>query len=401
MTDSSICIDDIYRAREKIAAALSPTPLAPSAYLGDISGRKVYLKWENRMRTGSFKERGACNFLYSLSETEARQGVLAASAGNHALAVSYHAQRLGISCKIIMPRFAPLIKVQQTRKHGAEVVLHGSTFNEALEKAQEQAQSEGRVFVPAFDDKRIIAGQGTCALEILEQCKDCDGVVVPVGGGGLISGIAVVLAALRPDLPVIGVQSEWVMQERQSKPQPDRLVPATIADGIAVKRIGALTAPIIDKNVQRLIPVSERAIAKAIITLLEGEKTVVEGAGASGIAALLENLIPPEIKKPLFIISGSNIDMSLLSRLLERDMSEQQRLLQLKISVPDRPGSLRRIVEIIAACGGNIVRILHDRSFSHIPGNVDVSLLLEVHDAGHQDEIIAAMHQAGMAVTRS
>ena len=394
----SITIADIYKARETISTRLQVTPLSRSSYLSELTGREIFLKWDNRLRTGSFKERGVCNFLENLGAEQRQAGVMAASAGNHALALSFHAARVGVPCKIVMPRFAPFIKVESTRRYGAEIVLHGETFNEAYEEGLRIAAQEGRVFVPAFDHPWTIAGQGTIALEILEQLQEFDGIVVPTGGGGLLAGITVAMSALKAEAALIGVQSEWVTEQRATEPQPGRLKPATIADGIAVKRIGQLPLSLIDGV--SFVHVSESAIARAIIHLLQGEKAVVEGAGAAGVAALLADSLPKELTRLVIVISGSNIDIGLLGRLIEWDMAEEQRLLQIKVSVPDRPGSLMRVADLVAEGGGNVIRVLHDRSFSLIPGNVDISFVLEVRDGQHQQMLLQKLIDAGLVVTR-
>lgn len=393
-----ITIKDIEEARGRVASTLEITPLTRSdAFSTDR--RSVYLKWDNRLTTGSFKERGACNFLMQLSDSDKGRGVFAASAGNHALALSHHARRLGISCTIVMPVHAPLVKVQRTRASGAQVHLKGTTFDEAVAYATEMVEQSGGLFVPAFNHAHIIAGQGVCGLEILEQFPDLDSVIVPVGGGGLISGIAMAIKEKKKDVFVLGVQSEWAARARKLAHNNGPLSSSSIADGIAVKTIGTLTTPLIDSYVDEIVTVSESEIARAIMALLEREHAVVEGAGAAGIAALLKNALPRRCKRTVVEICGSNIDLNLLSRLIERHQSECNRLLDLQVSVPDRPGSLEVLVKAVAEERGNVLQVLHDRSFSQVPGNVDIELVIEVADEQHRQKIIDSLREKRIALT--
>ncbi|MBX7143729.1 MAG: threonine ammonia-lyase [Oligoflexia bacterium] len=394
----SVSLDDIIVAQAKIRTLIPISPLTHSPNFSDLVGHEVYFKWDNKLKTGSFKERGAANVLLSLDQAARSSGVCAASLGNHALALSYHSAKLGVPCVIIMPSSAPLVKVQSTRATGAEVILHGNTFDEAYQYAQTLALERGLFFVPAFDHPLVIAGQGTAGLEMLEQLDSFDSVVIPVGGGGLASGIATAIKARRPDVHVVGVRSQWVMHARQhanATPQP-LLPPTTIADGIAVKVPGKVTAPLLEKVLDQTIVVSESEIADAVIRMLELERVVVEGAAAAGVAALLKKCLPPHCKRTVLEISGSNIDMNVLSRLIERDMGEKQRLLRLDVAVPDRPGSLHTITGIIARTGANVLQVSHDRSFSHIPGNVDITFMLEVRDQLHKDAIIKNLADLGI-----
>jgi threonine dehydratase len=391
----------IEAALPRIRAALPITPLTHSPTLSELTGREIFVKWENRHRTGSFKERGAVNFV-ALHGAESKNGVCAASAGNHALALSYHAARAGIPCHIVMPVSAPLVKVQATRKTGAEVILHGNTFDEAYAFGVALAAEKGYAYCPAFDHPSVIAGQGTAGLEIMEQLADFDSVIVPIGGGGLISGISTAIKSKRPDIFFLGVQSEWVVTARAKKldpaaPQP-LIPPTSIADGIAVKTIGKLTAPIIAQNVDQVVTVSENEIADAIMRLLELERTVVEGAGAAGIAALLAGYLPAKYKRTAVVVCGSNIDTSVLSRLIERDMAQRNRLLRLLVSVPDRPGSLHATTGIVARLGANVLQVYHDRSSTSLPGNVDIAFVLEIRDQPHKQSVIAGIRETGLEV---
>lgn len=386
----SVSFDQILEARERVRGILPVTPLTHSPGVSSITGSDVFFKWDLKFKTGSFKERGAANALAAMAESERKGGVCAASAGNHALALSYHASRFKIPCHILMPTGASLVKVEATKNAGADVCLFGKTFDEAYEEAVARSERHGYKFISAFDNVDVIAGQGTCGLEILEQLPDVDSVIVPIGGGGLISGIASALKAKRPDIFILGVQSEWAAAARAGlhKTGEYAIPPATIADGIAVKKIGQITGPIIEKLVDRVTSISENQIAQAIIKYLEIERTVVEGAGAAALAGLLEGLLPKDRKKTVVLACGSNIDMNLISRLIERDMGERGRLLRIVVSVPDRPGSLYTVSGLIAKEGANVLQVQHDRSLSTIPGNVDITFLAEVRNRQHRAEVL-------------
>lgn len=393
-----VSIADIVAAQARIRSRLPASPLTHSPQFSELLGHDIFFKWDNKLKTGSFKERGALNVLCSLEESAKQRGVCAASLGNHALALSYHAASLKVPCVIVMPSSAPLVKVQRTRDTGAEVVLFGTTFDEAYQHAQKLAIERGLFFVPAFDHPLVIAGQGTAGLEILDQLEEFDSVVIPVGGGGLASGIASAIKARKPQVHIVGVRSQWVLEAksiRQDSPQP-LLPPTTIADGIAVKVPGKITAPLLDKVIDQMIVVSEAEIANAVLRMLEFERMVVEGAGAAGIAALIKKCLPSHCKRTVVEISGSNIDMNVLSRLIERDMGEKNRLLRIDVAVPDRPGSLHTITGILARTGANVLQVSHDRSFSHVPGNVDITFLLEVRDQEHKDSIIKNLTDLGI-----
>lgn len=388
---------DFDSALGRVRRFFNPTALTLSPALTEEVGTEVFLKWDNKLRTGSFKERGAVNFLSQMSAHERKRGVCAASAGNHALALSYYSKKLRIPCTLVMPVFAPLVKVQTSQRFGAEVIRHGSNFDEAYSYAEALAKRTKKTYVPAFDHTRIIEGQGTAGLEILEQLPDVDAVVVPIGGGGLISGIALAIKDLRPAVKIIGVRSAWAVHARETKSgHLSTQFSGTIADGIAVKRNGKLTVPIMQAVVDQFVTVSENEIAKAVVRVLELERTVLEGAGAAGVAAVLAGKISRRYKKIAIMACGSNIDMNMLSRLLERDMAQQGRLLRLKVSLPDRPGSLQRATTILAAEGANVLEVVHDRSFSEVPINVDISFVLEVRDLKHRSRILDALTQAGL-----
>jgi len=388
--DYAVNFADLLDAQHRLKDVLPKTPLTHSLTVSTLAGRDVFFKWENKFLTGSFKERGAVNFLYSLNKSEREQGVCAASAGNHALALSHHAAILGLPCSIVMPINAPLVKVQACQNTGVEVIQHGNSFDEAYQHALALADKKNRIFVSAFDHKKIIAGQGTAGLEVLEQCPDLDSIIVPVGGGGIVSGIATAIKHQKPDVFVLGVQSEWIVEKRKDTSGFDPLSNSSmsLADGIAVKTIGKLTAPIIEARVDKLVTISEQAIAKSIIQFLEFERVVVEGAGAAGLGALLSNHLPENCNKTVVMVCGSNIDMNVLSRLIERDMGERGRLLRATVSVPDRPGSLHLVTGILSKGGANVLQVRHDRSFSDTPNKVDISILVEVRNPTHKEEIL-------------
>lgn len=392
--------EEIRNAAARVHTILPVSPLTHSPTLSEMTGRSIYFKWENKFKTGSFKERGVVNIFSQLTLEEKAQGVCAASAGNHALALSYHAQQFGIPCLIVMPRHAALVKVQSTRASGAEVILHGESFDEAYLHAQTLARERTRLFVPAFDDPRIIAGQGTCGAELLEQLKDFDSVIVPIGGGGLASGIGMALKAARPEIFILGVESEWAVHRRMpGAARPSGLFADTsIADGIAVKTLGKLTEPIVRNCVDKIVSIPEATIAKSIIRFLECERAVVEGAGAVALGALLDGHLPEKYQRVVVVVSGSNIDVNMLSRLIEWDMGERDRLMRINVSVPDRPGSLSSVAGMIAQLGANVLEVNHDRSFSRIPGNVDITFLVEVRNRDHKEEIFSSLQERGIVV---
>jgi threonine dehydratase len=374
-------VADIREAGKRLAGIVAETPCSYSETLSSLTGARVHVKLENLQMTGSFKERGAANLLLQLTPAERRRGVVTASAGNHGLAVSYHAARLGISAVIVMPEWAPLAKVTAARRHGAEVVLHGENFDEAYVRAREIETARSLVFVHPFDDHRVIAGQGTIGLELIAQVPGLDAVLVPVGGGGLIGGVAVAVKTERPDVAVIGVQAHEVAAMTAALAAGDRVtVPAatTIADGIAVRRVGAHTFDLARRHVDRLVTVTEEEIANAILLLLEIEKTVVEGAGAVALAALANRRVSLEGKTVALVVSGGNIDVNVISRVIERGLVKDGRLVRLRVRLRDRPGSLARLTALVAADRANVLRIEHDRAFSRAPvGDSEVELTLE------------------------
>jgi threonine dehydratase len=367
-----------------------------------MAGARVFFKLDNLQMTGSFKERGALNKLLSLSLDERKSGVIAASAGNHGLAVAFHAQRLDIPATIVMPRFAPLIKVSWARRYGAEVILAGVDFDEALAEAQRLQQDRGSLFIPAFDDPAVIAGQGTLGLELLEQAPDLDAVLVPVGGGGLIGGIALALKQNGFSGRVIGVQAERVSSMRAALDagHPVSLPSATtIADGIAVRRVGDRTLPLVRQYVDAIVTASEAEIARAILLLLENEKTVVEGAAATPLAALLNRPLGLNGQTVVLVLSGGNVDVNVIARVIEKGLVQEGRLVRLSLIISDRPGALARVSTLVADQGANIQEIVHTRGFSRAEiGESEITLTLETYGPRHIAEVHAALRTAGYQV---
>jgi threonine dehydratase len=353
--------------------------------------------------TGSFKERGALSKLLTLTTAERARGVVAASAGNHGLAVAYHAHRLGIAAAIVMPEWAPLIKVTSARRYKAEVILHGDNFDEAYAWARAVAAERGQVFVHPFDDPRVIAGQGTLGLELLDQRPDVDAVVVPVGGGGLIAGVASAIKARRPSVRIIGVEAEAIAAMRAALAARQRVtVPAapTIADGIAVREVGEHTLAIASRLVDEVVTVSEEELANAILLLLEIEKTVVEGAGAAPLAALVNRNLGLAGARVVLVLSGGNIDVTMLSRIIERGLVKDGRLVRLGVLLRDRPGELARLTTVIGEARANVVHIEHDRAFARWAGigETEVELTLETSGREQIERLLARLRTEGYRV---
>jgi threonine dehydratase len=389
-------------ARARLRGAIYETPCAYSQTLSELSGSRCWVKLENLQMTGSFKERGAANLLLQLDAAERRRGVVAASAGNHGLAVAFHAARLGIPATIVMPTYAPLIKVTSARRYGAEVLLDGANYDEAYERARAVEAERGAVFVHPFDDPRVVAGQGTLGLELLEQMEALDAVVVPVGGGGLIAGVALAIKARRPDVRVIGVQAAAAPAMRRSLDAGARVrVPAapTIADGIAVRQVGETTFALARRLVDDVVAVDEEELANAVLLLLEIEKTVVEGAGAAPLAALLNRTLGLGEARVVLVLSGGNIDVTMLARIIERGLVKDGRLVRLGVVLRDRPGELARLTALIAEERANIVQIEHDRAFSRQAiGATEVELTLETSGRKQIDALKQRLEGAGYVV---
>lgn len=395
-----VTIDDIRMAAATIRGAIERTPTHRSLTLSKISDCRIYLKFENLQFTASFKERGALNKLLSLTAEQRGRGVAAMSAGNHAQGVAYHAGRLGIPATIVMPHGTPFNKVKHTKDFGARVVLDGSTLTEAFAHARAIADAEGLAFIHPYDDAIVISGQGTVALELLEDAPDVDVLVVPVGGGGLISGIAVAAKAIKPAIEIYGVEARLYPSMYDAlKGAHLPCAGQTIAEGIAVKEPGALTRKIAGALVKDILLVREDEIERAVATLLEIEKTVVEGAGAAAYAAVAAN---PDLFRGRtvgIVLSGGNIDMRLLSNVILREMSREGRILSLVVEIEDRPGLLARIATLIGDAGGNILKVSHNRMMSDITAkSADLGLVIEARDAGHAHEIRHCLEQAGFVV---
>jgi threonine dehydratase len=382
---------DIEEARERIKDQIYLSPFPHSETMSRLTGNKVFFKLENLQMTGSFKERGALNRLLTLTPEQTRCGVIAASAGNHGMAVAYHSRRLNIAATIVMPVAAPLIKVTRVRQYGAESVLAGSDYDAALAEALRLSRERGLTFISAFDDPWIVAGQGTIGLELYEQNPDLDAVMVPVGGGGLIAGLAMALKTLLPKIRVIGVQCEALpsMIAALERGAPAELPPATtIADGIAVRVVGAGPFELVQHYVDEIVTVSEGEIANAVLMLLEIEKTVSEGAAAVPLAALLNKKISLAGKNVGLIVSGGNIDMNLISRIIESGLIQDGRLGRFSIVISDRPGSLARLAQRVADLGANILQISQSRGFGEMAiGETEVELTLETTGRAHIQRI--------------
>ncbi|MCB2010640.1 MAG: threonine ammonia-lyase [Geminicoccaceae bacterium] len=394
-------IDDIRAAAARMDGHVVKTPMLPSRTLADITGTgELWLKFENRQYTASFKERGALNRLLALSGEERRRGVIAMSAGNHAQGVAFHGSRLGIDTTIVMPEATPFVKVDNTERLGAKVVLFGDTVDDAATHALELATRDGLVFIHPFDDPLIIAGQGTIGLEMLEAAPDLDALVIPIGGGGLVSGIAIAARAIRPETEIVGVEAELYPAMLQTlRGEAVKAGGSTVADGIAVKRPGRLTLSIIRELVDHIQLVNEAAIERAILDLLEIEKTVAEGAGAAGLAALIADPDRFAGKKVGLVISGGNIDSRLMSAVIIRGLVRTARLVRFAIAVPDSPGSLAAIARTIAEARGNVVDVAHHRAFSgHSVREAVVDFTLETRNEAHARAISRHIEQNGFAI---
>lgn len=397
-----VTLPDVQAALGRIRDRIYLSPCARTETLSRLSGTSAFLKLENLQMTGSYKERGALNTLLLAGEAERARGLIAASAGNHAQGVAYHAGRLGVKATIVMPESTPIMKVANTRAHGARIVLHGANYDEAYAEARRLEQVEGLTFVHPFDDPRIIAGQGTVGLEILDQVPEVDAILVPIGGGGLVSGVAVAAKALRPEVRIVGVETEVLpsMLAALEAGRPVTLEPAsTIADGIAVKRAGDLTFEHVRRLVDEIVTVSEEEIASAILYLLEKEKTVAEGAGAVTVAALMNRRAAGlEGRRVVAIVSGGNIDVNLVARIIERGLVKDGRLVRVSVALTDKPGQLAKVSAIIAHHRANVIEVHHTRAFATRFGDTTLQLTLETRGLEHVQEILQALRERGYQV---
>jgi threonine dehydratase len=392
-----VTLDDIKAAARAIAGAVVRTPCLYSRTLSEITGAKVHLKFENLQFTASFKDRGSLNKLLSLTPAERKRGVIAMSAGNHAQGVAYHASRLGIPATIVMPEMTPHVKVRQTMGHGARVIQKGATLAESDTIAHEMADKEGLVLIHPYNDDAIIAGAGTVALEMLEDHPQLEAVLVPVGGGGLMAGCAVAAKAIKPSIAMFGVETElFPSMYNALKNRREHIGGQTIAEGIAVKNVGAKTVAICKELLDDILLVSESAIERAIALLLMIEKTVVEGAGAAGFAALLEHSERFKGKNVGIVLCGGNIDPRLLANILMRELQREGRILSIGVEIEDRPGVLAKVATIIGEAGGNILEVTHNRMLTDVPAKgAELHINMETRDANHAQAICNAIHEAG------
>jgi threonine dehydratase len=395
-----VSLADIEAAAKRIEGAVMRTPMLFSETLSERTGATVHVKLENMQFTGAYKERGALNRLLLMAPEQRAKGVIAASAGNHAQALAYHAKRLGVPATIVMPAPTPSVKVSQTERHGAQIVLEGETFDEALACALNLAEERGLTFVPPFDNEQIVAGAGTVGLEMLAEVPDLDVLVVPIGGGGLIAGIAIAAKAIRPDIEVIGVQAE-LFPSMYCKVNGRELpcVGDTIAEGIAVKRPGKITGAIVDALVDEIMLVSERDLETAVALLIQLERTVAEGAGGAGLAALLANPERFAGRKCGVVVTGGNIDTRLLATVLLRDLARQGRMTRLRIQIHDRPGAMFGVVRLFEKNRINIIEINHQRVFTKLPAkDAFIEIECEARDTGQLDRLVADIRAEGLKV---
>jgi threonine dehydratase len=395
-----VTLEDIRAASARIEGAVVRTPTLLSRTLSALTGAEVWLKFENLQFTAAYKERGALNRLLTLSSEQRERGVIAASAGNHAQGLAYHGARLGVPVTIVMPRPTPTVKVMQTEGHGATVVLHGEKFEDAYGHALALAQERGLTFVHPFDESDIVAGQGTIAIEMLEDAPDIDTLVVPIGGGGLISGMATAARGLRPDIKVVGVQAALypsMYDHLKGTRQP--CDGDTLAEGIAVKEPGGLTRRFVDAMVDDIVLVDERALEQAVSLFLQIEKTVVEGAGAAGLAAMLSHKEMFAGRKVGLILTGGNIDTRLLANVLLRDLARSGRLARLRLRMQDRPGSLYHVARVFDEQQVNIIEVSHQRVFTSLPAKgLITDIECETRDEEHLGRLVAALRHAGYDV---
>ena len=400
----SVTLASIQAARARIGEAIHVSPCHRSHHLSELTGLPLHLKLENLQRTGSFKERGALNKLLTLSEAERARGVIAASAGNHAQGVAFHATARGIRAQIVMPLATPLVKVAATRSYGAEVILHGASYDEAYDEAVRRQVQDGSTFIHPFDDAEVISGQGTIGLELLEQVPELEAVVVPIGGGGLIGGIGCALKEINPKIRVVGVEPEKLpsmIRAREAGAPVTIAAEATIADGIAVRRAGNLTLPLVTRYVDEIVTVDDEEIASAILMLLEQEKTLAEGAGAAALAAVVQSKTKLRQRNTVVMVCGGNIDVTLLAKIIERGLVKDGRLLRIRVHLQDRPGALHQLTQILARERANIVETIHNRAYYGVSlGDTVIDVTLETRGATHISAISHALREAGFRFER-
>lgn len=399
--EASLTLADVQAAAARIKGAVVRTPTLHSRTLSDMVGANVWLKFENQQFTAAYKERGALNTLLQMEPVQLERGVIAASAGNHAQGLAYHGARLGVPVTIVMPRTTPAVKIYQTQSHGAEIVLHGESFDESLVKARELERERGLTFVPPFDDPRIAAGQGTVALEMLEDAPEIDTLIIPIGGGGLFAGMGTAARGIKPEISLYGVQAELYPSMYAHIHHVD--MPAegdTLAEGIAVKKPGSFTSKIVARLADDIVLVGERHLERAVSLLLQIEKTVAEGGGAAGLAALLAHSDRFQGRNIGLILSGGNIDTRLLANVLLRDLARSGRLARLRIRLQDRPGALFKVMRAFDEHQVNIIEIYHQRVFTTLPAKgLITDIECETRDRDHLNSLIAALRRDGYQVT--
>jgi threonine dehydratase len=397
-----VTLTDIEDAQNILEGRVLRTPMLPAPKLSELTGAQVFVKYENLQVTNSFKERGALNKLASLPAAERARGVIAMSAGNHAQAVAYHAARLGIAATIVMPVTTPFVKIAATRAHGATVVLHGETVAEAQARAEELQQQHGLIFIHPYDDPRIIAGQGTIAVEMLQDRADLDALVIPIGGGGLIAGNAIAAKAIRAGIEVVGVEAELYPSMWNALHGENRSCGgATLAEGIAVKNVGKLTLPVIRELVSEVMLVSESQLERAVNAYLTLQKTMAEGAGAAGLAAMLKEPARFAGRKVGLILCGGNIDPRILASIMVRELERGEQIVSFRLTIPDRPGILGQIASRIGTLGANILEVDHKRLFLDVPAKgARLDVTVETRDRAHAEEILAALAADGYQPVR-
>lgn len=398
----AVSLKHIQQARERIAKSIRDTPCQLSESLSELCGARVHVKFENLQATGSFKERGAANKLLQLSAEERKRGVVTASAGNHGLGVAYQAKKLAMPATVVMPKGAPLIKQVNVRRLGGTVLLHGDSYEQAVAKGRQIERDEKKVYVHGFDDPDVIAGQGTLGLELAAEVPELEAVIVPVGGGGLIAGVGVAIKALKPAVKVIGVEPQRCASMtgalKAGKPVSVEAKP-TIADGLAVNRVGDVPLGLAKSVLDEMVMVSEEEIARAILVLLETEKTVVEGAGAAGLAALLAEKVKLRGKTVALPLCGGNIDVNMMANIIERGLAKDGRLVWLRTFVSDKPGALAAVSRVIADSGASVKDVFHNRAFGRVePGGVEIHWVLETRSHEHIAELVMRLREKNIQV---